>query len=113
MIDIKDINDYTVTTINSAQANLKNAEEFKQEMIEVIDSGKHFVIIDFTNVEYVDSTFLSALVTVLKHAMKEKGDVAVYGLNADISNLFSLIRLDKAFKIFNSLPERFNSGSTD
>lgn len=78
MIEVQYINDYTLITISDSQANLQNAEMFRIEVLKVLDTRNKNLIIDFSNVAYVDSTFLSVLVAILKAAMKEGGDVAIF-----------------------------------
>ena len=53
-------------------------------------------------VEYIDSSFLGALVSSLKHVISFKSDIILVGMRKDIVNLFALIRLDKVFKIYDN-----------
>ncbi len=92
--------DLLVAEVQLEEANLTQSDGFKEEMIALIDQGNHHILVDFRKVKYVDSSFLGALVSALKYAMAQEGDVAVVNLNKDIHDLFSLIRLDKVFKIF-------------
>ncbi len=99
--------DYCLVKITEKQANLENAEEFKLLMNEVIADGNKLIVLDLAEVVYVDSTFLSAMIAVLKMTMSHGGDLAVWNLNDDIANLFSLIRLDRAIKVYKELPTKF------
>lgn len=101
----KEFNGYVLVEIGIAEANLSEAERFKTEMVRLIDQGEPHYIVSFENVEYVDSSFLGALVSSLKYAMSKDSDIAVVNLNKDIHNLFKLIRMDKVFKIYPTLPE--------
>ena len=89
------------------EANLANADRFKGELIALLDKHHKKVIIDLKEVEYIDSSFLGALVSALKHAISAQSDIILVGLRKDIADLFALIRLDKVFKIyasFNDVP---------
>ncbi|OOQ61806.1 STAS domain-containing protein [Mucilaginibacter pedocola] len=94
-----------VATIQVKEANLTVADAFKAELLAVIDGGTKYLVVDFGEVLYVDSSFLGALVASLKHAIANKAEVVVAALNKDILGLFQLIRLDKAFKIYPSASE--------
>ena len=107
MIETTTKNNYTVATLNIKEANLDVAEQFKSEMLQLIDKGNNYIVVSFENVAYVDSSFLAAHVSVLKYAMTKNGDIAVAQLNKDINNLFNLIRMNKVFKIYNTLPDVF------
>ncbi|TZF84760.1 STAS domain-containing protein [Pedobacter sp. BS3] len=96
--------DYILVELLVKEANLAYADTFKQEMVKLIDRESKPYIISFKNVDYVDSSFLGALVSSLKYAISKHADIAVAYLNKDILNLFSLIRMDKVFKIHQTLP---------
>ena len=100
-------NNYRVVKIKIEEANLNSAEEFRQEVHKLIDEGSRYLMIDFSEVVYLDSTFMAALVSLLKYAMSKKGDIAVAGLNKDLYNLFEIIRMDKIFSIYPALPDSF------
>ncbi|WP_256010602.1 STAS domain-containing protein [Desertivirga xinjiangensis] len=107
MIETFTHSNYTVAKLQIKEANLDVAEQFKTEILQLIDKGQNLIIVSFENVAYVDSSFLGALVSVLKYAMSKNGDIAVVQLNKDINNLFNLIRMNKVFKIYNTLPDVF------
>lgn len=89
------------TTIN--EADLNNSEKFKAELIALLDQYHKKTILDMSSIGYMDSSFLGALVSSLKHAIAIKTDILLTGLRPDIHNLFTLIRLDKVFKIYKNL----------
>ena len=106
MIDIiKNQDDYLLVDINIHEANMANADTFKSEMIALLDLYHKKIVLSLHHVNYIDSTFLGALVSALKHAIALKLDIALVGLNKDIRDLLVLIRLDKVFKIYDSFSE--------
>jgi anti-sigma B factor antagonist len=108
ILEAKQHNNYLLVELQLKEANLVEAERFKSEMVGLIDQGHKQLMVSFEKVDYIDSSFLGALVSSLKHAMSNKADIAVAFLNKDIYNLFHLIRMDKVFAIYNTLPEEFN-----
>lgn len=107
ILEAKPHNGYLVAEINLKEANLVEAERFKSEMVRLINEGHKEIIVDFGQVSYVDSSFLGALVSSLKYAISQKGDIAVVHLNNDILNLFQLIRMDKVFTVHSALPQSY------
>ncbi|RCH55120.1 hypothetical protein DJ568_07980 [Mucilaginibacter hurinus] len=106
MIDIiKQENGYLLTKLDVTEANLNNSEKFKAELIGLLDGHNDKIVIDMHRVSYMDSSFLGALVAGLKHAISLNSDVLLVSLRKDISDLFSLIRLDKVFKIYNDFDD--------
>jgi|SRR5690606_36282480 len=104
IVEAKQHHDYLLAILKIKEANLVEAERFKAEMIHLINQGSKKIIVSFEEVDYVDSSFLGALVSSLKYAISQGGDIAVAHLNKDILNLFQLIRMDKVFKVYSLLP---------
>lgn len=98
-------NGILIAEILLKEASLAQADKLKAEMIVLIDSQPANILVDFAAVEYVDSSFLGAMVSSLKYAVAHKTDISVINLEKDIYDLFTLIRLDKVFKIYADKPE--------
>ena len=93
------VNNILVLSIDEKEANLSKADHFKQLVSNEIDKGERKLIISFKNVEYLDSSFLGALVGILKYLLPLKGELILTDLNGDIENLFKLTRLNKIFNL--------------
>lgn len=93
------VNGILIVTIEEKEANLSKADRFKELISEEINSGERQLIVSFKNVEYLDSSFLGALVGLLKILLPLNGKLVLTNLNADIENLFELTRLNKIFVI--------------
>jgi anti-sigma B factor antagonist len=102
---LKDAPNHLLLEIEVTEANLENADLFKSQVVELLDRNRKSVVIDFNRVEYIDSSFLGALVAVLKHAMTQKLDIILAGMKKDVYELLLLIRLDKVFKIYGNYEE--------
>lgn len=57
------------------------------------------IVINMTNVTFVDSTALSTLVKGMKRCRQANGDLVICGLQKQVKVIFELTRLDKAFSI--------------
>lgn len=109
MISIsKEDDENLLIDLNLTEANLGNADEFKAELISLFDKYHKRIVIDMKKVEYIDSSFLGALVSSLKYVISFKSDIILVGMNKNIADLFALIRLDKVFKIHNSFSSFLN-----
>jgi anti-sigma B factor antagonist len=101
----KEIGNVVLITIEDKEANLSNSDRFKAMILDEVAKGAINLIISFENVEYVDSSFLGALVAILKQLLPLKGKLTLINLNGDILNLFELTRLDKVFALKSSLDD--------
>ncbi|WP_285008130.1 STAS domain-containing protein [Pedobacter faecalis] len=90
---------YLVLTIEDKDANLSNSSSFKELAINEIESGAIHLVVSFEQVKYIDSSFLGALVAILKNLVQKNGSLRLVELNSDIINLFELTRLDKIFDL--------------
>lgn len=103
MITINKLNDDSLMVeLTIKKATLADADAFRDELIALFDQYHKKIILSMAQVEYIDSSFLGALVVALKHFMASKSDLILVDMHKDIANLFELIRLNKVFKIYNT-----------
>lgn len=69
---------------------------FKEQVQEVIGQNNKNILLDFSHVDFIDSSCLGALVSILK-SLNGKGDMVLCSLNSNIYNLFKLTRMDRIF----------------
>lgn len=74
------------------------AAVFKQEILSFIQQGKNSILLDFSHIDFIDSSCLGALVSILK-TLNGRGDLALCALNTNIQNMFKLTRMDRIFTI--------------
>ena len=79
--------------------------EFQQQVEQSIESGVHTILIDFSNVTFMDSSGLGALVKAFKTL--EAADVRLFlcSINEQIRMLFELTSMDNYFAILNDREE--------
>jgi anti-anti-sigma factor len=91
------------------RATLAKALKFKEFVGEMISAGANKIVVDLSICEYVDSTFLGAMVALLKRVNSLNGDLRLV-YNKDLPSLvFVLTRMDKVFKVFPALDEAVES----
>lgn len=90
-----------------SRATLETAVEFRNVLLQKIEQGNFFIILDLGKVEFMDSTFMGAIVVGSKAAMSKGGEVILTSLTEQVSMTFSLTKLDSRFKIFKSVEDVF------
>ena len=84
--------------------------DFKTYLFDLIKNNKETkVVIDLSNVEFADSSFLGAIVSGLKKITAVKGDIKIIGLQSPVRAMFELTRLYKVFEIFDNKDDVLNS----
>lgn len=73
----------------------------KEEVEKMSGQGiKANILVDMSNVTFIDSAGLSALVVGIKKAREHGGTLHLFGLQQAVQIIFELSWLDKAFPIF-------------
>ncbi len=75
------------------------APDLKQRLGDLIDSGDNHLVLDLADVEFVDSSGLSAIVSAMK-LLDGRGDLVLCQPQPAVTSLFKLTRLDKIFRIY-------------
>ena len=75
-------------------------DEFNQALLKLVsDRESKFWVLDFQNVTFMVTPALNTLVNVAKQIRERGGALALTGLNKNIAQVFSLMRLDEVFRI--------------
>lgn len=65
----------------------------------LVDGDAPHVTVDLSNVEFVDSSGLAALVSAMKRAREQGGDLVLANPSDPVTVILELTRLDAAFDI--------------
>lgn len=89
---------------NFLQLNLQGALLDKQQATTLledvedsIEEGNHYFLLDFSALEYLNSSGLAVVLGILARARKAGGDVAIAGTNSKLNKLLVMTRLDQVF----------------
>lgn len=93
-------NDVIVEVVELTRATLNEVDEFKQRLVENIDNGYKKIIVDLAGCEFIDSTFLGALVIALKKVTSFGGDLRLVGFQPTVHSMFELTRMYRVFETF-------------
>ena len=103
------IGDISLVHVLLNRATLAKAVQFKDFVGDIIGSGTNNIIVDLTICEYIDSTFLGAMIALLKKLTSLNGDLRLVYSKEMPSLVFVLTRMDKVFKVFPALDEALES----
>lgn len=71
----------------------------------LLEQGHHKLILDLSQVPFIDSSGLAALVSGLRLARELEGHVTLYGIQPQARTVFRLTMLDRIFDIHPSLDD--------
>ena len=89
----------------SGQVDLATAPALKERMLELVTGGHDHLVCDLTSTEFLDSTALGALVSVLKRLKTKGGEMRLVCTSPPILKVFDITGLDRVFPIHTSLAE--------
>jgi anti-sigma B factor antagonist len=110
-IDVAEQNGAAVVRPLGARVDLQSAGEFRNALLQLIDVGHHKLVVDLSNVEFVDSSGLGALVSALKtlKLLKGGGDIRLANVQPSVVALLEIIRLHRVFFSYPSVDQAVQS----
>lgn len=85
------------------------ASELKAEFLILAQPDVEKLIIDLSDVEYIDSAGLSALLLARRQMSAHESDVRLVGVRPEVRSLLSLTQLDRVFGIYETTEEALNA----
>ena len=95
------------------EVDVYTAPQLKQQMIALLEGGARQVVVDLTQVEYLDSTALGVLIGGLKRLREIDGNLALVCPSPRIRRVFEITGLDKIFDMFNAVEEAQSSAGKE
>ena len=83
-----------------AQLVMAVAPTIRTALAQLVDNGNTNLVLDMRNIDYVDSSGLSVLISILKAAQLRGGEVVLLDPSPDVRALIELTRLHQVFDIY-------------
>ncbi|MBK7104488.1 MAG: STAS domain-containing protein [Ignavibacteriae bacterium] len=100
MFTKSEINQKTIVHINLLRATANETESFKDFLKVLLDNSNNNLIFDLSSCTFIDSTFLSTIITFNKN-YKSKVEIVVKDIRQ--LTIFRITKLDKIFDIYSNL----------
>jgi len=88
-----------VVRVRESRLDAHLAPDLKQQLGAMIEGGDNCLVLDLQDVEFVDSSGLSAIVSTMK-LLDGRGGIVLCQPQPAVTSLFKLTRLDKIFRIY-------------
>lgn len=92
-----------VLTIKERKLDVSISPELKGEFILLCRPQVKSLIVDLTEVEFCDSSGLSALLIAERQMRQHGGQVKLVGVHKKVLSLLKISQLDKVFQLFDSI----------
>ena len=99
-------------TVNAPRIDAQAAVKFKDAVHTACGNDHSWIILDLTNVDFVDSSGLGAIVSIKKHIGKGRR-VDLASLGPAVEKVFRLTRMDSVFRIYPTLDDAMADDAGD
>ena len=90
--------------------DLETADRFKQQLTKIRSDRYQVLVVDMTNVEFIDSPGLGTLVMGFKKARQQGCRLVICNLQPSVKLIFEISQLDRVFEIVDSLDAVVSQG---
>lgn len=77
----------------------------KEHISRLFNEGIFKIVVDLSDVSFVDSAGLGQLVGALKMCFHHDGNLLLVGINDSVSDLLRLTKLDTVFRVFDTVED--------
>ncbi|PSL21294.1 STAS domain-containing protein [Shimia abyssi] len=98
------VGDLLIVSVNEPRIDASVAIQFKDRMREETDAITGHVALDLSQVDFIDSSGLGAIVAAMKQLGSEHR-LDLCCLNENVDKVFRLTRMDTVFRIFASVDD--------
>jgi len=95
-------NDVLVIECREENLDASNVGEFRAA-VQTLMSGQTKVVLDMSNLKFVDSSGLGALIACLRDVNSRKGDFRLGAMSPTVLALFKLMRMHRVFSIHDTV----------
>ena len=100
MVETKINKGFVVASIKgSDRLNAAVADDVKKELTEIISKDSSKIMLNLSNIKFIDSTGIGVLISGLKTARQNNNTFTLCGIQKDVMSLLTLMKLDKVFDI--------------
>jgi len=96
-------NGVTILEVAEQRIDAMVAPAFKEYLAQVAGEGSTKILLDLAVVDFMDSSGLGAVVSGLKSMAG--GELAICNMQMPVKELFKLTRMDRVFKLYDSVEQ--------
>lgn len=100
MINVVENNGFKViSVVGTDRITVLNAGELKSVLVEQFPLTAKGVLLDLSNIKFMDSTGISVLISGVKASRESNKHFALRNVQGDVERLLSLMKIDKIIDI--------------
>lgn len=85
--------------------DMSTTPQLRDRLLELVQGGAQVVVVDLTEVGFLDSSGLGALVVAYKELRERDGWLGVVGVRPPVRKVFSVTSVDRVIGLFDSVSD--------
>ncbi|HEX2574779.1 MAG TPA: STAS domain-containing protein [Aquihabitans sp.] len=103
-LDVSEQDGWSVLRVGG-EIDVATAPRLREQLIKLVNDDQHRIVVDFEDVDFIDSTGLGVLIGARKRVRVHDGDVKLVCTEPRIVKVFEITGLDQVFQIYGSMSE--------
>ena len=108
-MEVSEVKGWTVVTVHG-EIDVATSPTLRERLIDLVNGGATRLVLDLEAVDFLDSTGLGTIVSLLKRVRTHGGDLRLVCTEARIRRLFEITGLEKAVPLHASLDDAISAG---
>lgn len=108
-IEVKQIDRILVVKPLEKSIEASNSRDLKTKLVDLINEGHYFIILNLAKIEFMDSNGLGSLISTLKLLATHQGNLVICEAQEPVKRVFTLTRLNQIFSLYPSEEEAIKS----
>ena len=108
--------DFTTRTIGTnvtviqptGRLNMAAASTLRKQLQDIVEGGSSRIVVDLSATEFIDSSGLGALISGLKIARQEGGDLRIAATPEQVGTVLELTNLNRVLPTYDSVDTAFD-----
>ncbi len=109
--DEKNVDNILVTKVLDNRVTADGSAQLKEQVLKCVNQGHKSIVVDLSEVTFIDSSGLGALISSLK-LVGQEGTLAVSGARSSVLTTFKLTRMDRVFRMYSTVEEAVSALAT-
>jgi anti-sigma B factor antagonist len=101
-IETENLRNAIVAKVRATTLETENVGAFRSAASPILDSSDN-VVLDLSEVTFMDSTGLGAMLSCLRTMKAKGGTLSVVNLTPEVRRLFDLVMMDRVFEIHSDI----------
>ncbi len=109
-IEVREVGEKEAVIALSGKMDFYSSPLLLKEISTLVEKGRPFIVLDLSDLDYLDSTVARPMIAVQERVCQLGGDIQLVSPRSSVSETLSRITgLDQAFRLYESVEEALDS----